>query len=87
MPLLGGKALSVPLPEIVRKDIGKDTGGVTVKELCQLLAKDTVGEVAAAAAKAVGDLGKATVEEATQTVDEAGKTVEKVGEGLKSVFK
>jgi hypothetical protein len=87
MTLLGGKAMTVPLPDISRKDIGKDTGGVTVKELSLLIAGDMMGQVAGAATKAIGDLGKGLTDETGKAVEGAGSAVEKAGEALKGIFK
>ncbi len=92
--LLQGKEMSVPLPEIEMKDIGKSQGGIsavqalaeTMQQLVMSIidvakqALQSVGE----AVKAVGDNVKSAAENVTENVKSVGESVKEVGESVKS---
>jgi hypothetical protein len=79
MTMLGGKAVSVPLPPITLKDLGAGPEGITAGELTQKVLKEVTAETLKAAEKAVADLGKdaagLVTKGATGTVDRATKGV------------
>jgi len=82
--LLGGKALTVPLPPIHLQNIGTEHLGVTAGELVKQILQPLLQSVVQAAGNAIGNVGK---DAAGAVTGEAGKAVNKVGEGLKGLFK
>lgn len=82
--LLGGKALTVPLPPIHLQNIGTENLGVTAGELVKQILQPLLQSVVEAAGNAIGNVGK---DAAGAVTGEAGKAVNKVGEGLKGLFK
>lgn len=68
LPLLGGKVLTLPLPEIQIRDLGQGPDGITTAELTRRI----LGEVTAATLKAVdkgaADLGKTATDAAAGAV-------------------
>jgi len=85
-PMLQGKTMTLPMPDIHLKDIGKESGGVTPE--------NAAAEIFAAVNKSVvqsvsGGLGKGAeaVGEAAKSVgSEAGKAGSKAVEGVKGLF-
>jgi len=77
--MLGGKPLTISLPDIHLRDIGKDSGGVTpetaVSEVFKAVEKAVVQSVAKGAQEAVKSLGKA-----------AGEGSSQVGEAVRRLF-
>ena len=79
---LGGRKLTVPLPELHLKNIGKDKGGATPGEVAKRLMKEIGGAVDSAAKNSLGGIGKGA--------DEAKKLLQEgtdgVGGKLKKLF-
>jgi len=74
---LGGKSLSVPLPDIELRDIGRKSGGATVGEA----AKEMFGAITGAATKAVAGAGN-LLKGGTEKLDSAGKAAAGMVKGL-----
>jgi hypothetical protein len=88
--MLKGKALTIPLPDIHLRDIGKESGGVTVQkaaaEVIVAINKSVVQAVASSGRlleKGIGAAGEA----AKGLGSEAGKAGSKAVEGIKGLFK
>ena len=84
--MLQGKALTITLPDIHLRDIGKESGGVTVQK--------AAAEVFAAITKVVVQTVASSGGFMEKGIDAAGKAVQglgseagKAGEGLKGLFK
>lgn len=90
--ILKGKSMTVPLPDIHLKDIGKDEGGATPGEVADQIMK-SIGDGASTAVSSLG-IGK-TLESLSKTLGGAAKSVgeglssgaEKTGEMIKGLFK
>jgi len=84
--MLKGKTLMIPMPDIHLKDIGKDSGGVTVQtaaaEIFAAVNKSVVQSVASSG-KLLEKAAEAAGEAAKNIGGEAGKTIE----GIKRLFK
>jgi hypothetical protein len=87
--MIKGQALTVPLPDIHLRDIGKDSGGVTVQkaaaEVFAAINKSVIQAVASSGKlleKGIGAAGEA----AKGLGSEAGKTGSKALEGVKGLF-
>jgi AsmA-like protein len=84
--MLKGQALTVPLPDIHLRDIGKESGGVTVQkaaaEVFTAINKSVIQAVASSG-KLLEKGAEAAGEAAKGLGSEAGKTVE----GIKGLFK
>lgn len=84
---LGGKSITVPLPDISFKDLGTGPEGITAAELTRLVLKKVVEEAIPAATAAVSDLGKQAVG-LTQDLGKSGsQSVEKATKGITDMFK
>ena len=81
--VMGGKALTVPLPEVHLTDIGKESGGKSMGEIVSEIFAAVASSITEVASGA-GDLLK-TGGEALQ--DSAGKAGETVKEGASNVLK
>lgn len=80
---LGGHAVVIPLPPIHLTDIGKDTGGVSMREAVVRLLT-ALGDAVVGAVKGSGRLiGSGAKAVGSGAVDGAAKAVESVGELLK----
>ena len=83
MTMLGGKALSVTIPDIHFTNLGSGPEGITAGELTKKVLSRVNAETLKAVEKAVSDLGKqatdllkgATSEETTKALDKATKGV------------
>lgn len=73
-PFMNGKALSVPLPTITLKDLGKAQGGITPGEFGQAVAQALQAELRAAASF-------------DQLKKSAGDVLNKAGSALQGLFK
>ncbi|HEY9172871.1 MAG TPA: hypothetical protein VI136_11350 [Verrucomicrobiae bacterium] len=85
---MGGKAITVPLPDIHLTGLGQGTDGITAGELT----KRVLNEVLASATKvATSDAAKNLTKGVTDAAKDAGKTasdaVEKATKGLGGLFK
>jgi len=88
MTVLGGKSLSVPLPDIHLTGLGKDTGGITAGEMVEKLfgsifdntlkaVTDALGKVGKEAAEAAKDVGKAAARQAEKATKRIGDLLKK----------
>jgi len=85
--LLGGQAMTVPLPDIHLKDLGTGEAGITPAELVQKVMKEVTSSATKAVAEPLAKLGKnvgEAVEKAGEAVTDSAK---KATEGVKSLFK
>lgn len=85
--MLGSKAMSLPMPELELKDLGKNSDGITSDELARIISKIVLENVTAAVAKNIGNLGKGVTDAVKGLSDDPGKSVEKATKGLKEIFK
>lgn len=96
---LGGHALSVPLPTIEMKDIGKDKEVTSTEAAAKILQRTLTGVVDAAtdaiknAGKALKDAGKGIkdagkgIKDAGKGIKDAGKSIKDAGKGIKDAGK
>jgi uncharacterized protein involved in outer membrane biogenesis len=83
---LGGKALTVPLPEIHLTQLGTGPEGITPGELVKLVLQEVEKVAASASQSAVGDLSKQANELGKQAADAATKSAtDAAGKATKSV--
>jgi len=81
--VLGNQSLSVPLPDIHLKDIGKDSGGATVAEALSAV----FGALNKATGQAVAGAAKPLQKGALAAGEAVGQGVSKAVEGVKGLFK
>jgi len=67
---LGGKSLTVPLPDIRLTNLGTGSDGITAAELTKRVLNEVTTATLQAVQKAVGDLSKV----ATDTIKDTSKT-------------
>lgn len=83
---MGGKEMTLPLPDIHLTDLGKGGDGITPAELT----KEVLGQITSATLKAVGsavtDLGKGATDAAKTAGKTVGDSVNKIGKGLGGLF-
>lgn len=81
--VLGGQALTVPLPTIHMTDLGKDSDGITAAELMKRVLTEVEKAAAEAAKGAAGNLGKTagdlTKDAGKTTSDSASKITKSLG--------
>ena len=88
MTILSGGAATVPLPEIHRQNLGKDSDGITSGELTKALLEAIVNGAAQPVSGTVSDMGKKGTLFFTRDVGkEAPSAVEKVTKGIGGLFK
>lgn len=85
--MLGGKAASLPLPEIRLSELGLGPDGITPAELVTKILDAMLSGTAKAVASNVGDLGKGAIQGAEDlgkgTVDQLNKATKSVGDLFK----
>lgn len=69
---LGGKSMSLPLPEIRLEDLGSGPEGITLGELAREILNEILGEIPGAAAGEVGRLGKGAIDAVKSMGDRVG---------------
>lgn len=69
---LGGKSVSVPLPEIRLEDLGAGPEGITVGELAREVLNGILREIPGAAAGAMGRLGQGAIDAVKSIGDRVG---------------
>lgn len=85
----GGSALPIPMPDIKKKDLGKDGEGKSVGEMSAEVLGSMLGgisEVVASAGKAVGDAGKAVGDAAQDAGKAVGDAARDAGKAIKGIF-
>lgn len=85
--MLGGKAVTVPLPDIRLADLGQGPNGITAGELTQKVMKELMQEVTKAAGNAITSLGKDATDAVKGLGEKGSEGVKKAAEGVKSLFK
>ncbi|MBI4327725.1 MAG: AsmA family protein [Chloroflexi bacterium] len=83
MTMLGGKALSVPLPELRLQNIGTGDQAVTAAELSRQIMKSLLAGVTKAVGEALKDVGQGV----KNIGKEAGQQLDKAAQGIKNLFK
>jgi len=88
MTMLGGKSLSVTIPDIHFTDLGTGPEGITAGELTKKVLSQITKETLKAVENAVADLGK----QATEVIkgaagEEASKALDKATKGIGDLFK
>jgi len=84
---LGGKSITVPLPEIHLSGLGTGPEGITPAELTKEVIQAIEKASAQASTSAVGDLGKQVTELTKDPAKAAGSAVEKATKGLGGLLK
>ena len=85
--LLGGKSSTLALPDVHLKDIGKDSAGVTAKELSEQIAQEITKKVLVAVAGSINELSKQVTDTVKDLSKDPLKNVEKSTKNLKDIFK
>ena len=85
--LLGGKSSTVALPDVHLKDIGKDSAGVTAKELSEQIAQEITKKVLVAVAGSINELTKQVTDTVKDLSKDPLKNVEKTTKNLKDILK
>jgi hypothetical protein len=84
---MGGKALSLPLPDIHLTNLGTENKGATVAQVVQAVTKEVVGSVDKIAVQAFNQIGKLGQDAVNSATKEAGKAVDKATDKVKGLFK
>ena len=87
MTVLGGQAVTVPLPDIHLKDLGTGPDGITPGELTERVLKAIENGAVQAAAGAVSDIGKTAANLTKGMAGSASNAVESVTKGIGDLFK
>ena len=88
MPMLGGKSLTVVIPDIHFAALGTGPEGITVGELTKKVMSQINAETLKAVEKAVADLGKQATEALKGAAGEEGtKALDKAAKGVGDLFK
>ncbi len=85
--MLGGKAVTVPLPDIHLQNLGTDASGITPAELAEKVFKEIVSGSTKAATDAVANLAKGATEAVKNVGKTTGATLEKTTKGIGDIFK
>ena len=85
--LLGGKTMTVPLPEIHLTDLGRNSDGITPAELAQTVMKTIIDGALSGATKAVSNIGGTAVDAAKTLGEGTKESVNKVTKGIGGLFK
>jgi hypothetical protein len=84
---LGGKSMTVPLPEISFQNLGTGPEGITAAELTRVVLREVINKAIPAATAAVSDLGK----QAAGAIGDLGQggtdSIGKAAGGLGGLFK
>jgi hypothetical protein len=84
---LGGKSMTVPLPDISFKDLGTGPDGITAADLTRKVLNEIIQKAIPAATAAVSDLGKQAAGLVGGLGKSGGDTVGKSTKGLTDLFK
>lgn len=87
LSLLGGKTMTVPLPEIHLTDLGTGPDGITPTQLAQTVMKQVIDGALSGAAKAVASIGGGAVDAAKSVGEGAKDSAEKITKGIGGLFK
>jgi hypothetical protein len=84
---LGGKSMTVPLPDISFKDLGAGPDGITAADLTRKVLKKVIERAIPAATAAVADLGRQAAGMVGDLGKSGGDSVGKATKGLADLFK
>jgi len=87
MTMLGGKSLTVPLPDIHFTQLGSGPEGITAAELTKRVLNEVTVATLKAVEKGVTDLGKGAVDAAKDASKAATNTLDKAGKAIGDLFK
>lgn len=85
--LMGGKAMTVPMPDIHLKDLGKGSDGVTPAELIKEVMTTITAETTKAVGEQLANLGKNAGEAAEKAAGAATDAAKKTTDSIKGLFK
>jgi len=85
--LLGGKSMTVPLPEIHLTGLGKDSDGITPVELAQTVMKSVIEGALSGATKAVSNIGGGVLDATKSLGGGAREGADKITKGIGGLFK
>lgn len=80
--VMGGKTISVPLPDVHLRDLGKGSDGISGPELAQKIMKEIVSGVLTVASRELGRVGQEAVGNAT---DAGTAAIGGIGDALQGV--
>lgn len=80
---LGGKTMTVDLPDIHFKDLGTGTNGITAGELAKKFMGEVTGNVAKIVPQAIANIGKGALDLGKEGVNQ----LDKAAKGIKGLFK
>lgn len=86
MNMLGGKSLTVPLPDIHLTNLGTGPEGITAAELTKRVLNEVTAATLQAVQKGVADLGKAATDAINDTSKAATNSLNKAGKVIGDVF-
>jgi len=85
---MGGKSVTVPLPDIHLTGLGQDEGGITAADLTKRVLKEVIASATkVATSDAVKDLAKGATDAAKDAGKAATDAAEKVTKGIGGLFK
>jgi len=87
MTMLGGKSLTVPIPDIHFTNLGAGPEGITAGELTKKVLSQITKETLEAVQKAVSDLGKQATEAVTDVTKGAAGSLDKATKSIGDLFK
>ncbi len=85
--MLGGKAMTFPIPDISLSNLGQGPDGITAAELISLVLKQVTESSVKAVANAAGSLGKGALDASGEIGKGATDAVKGVGKGIGDLFK
>ena len=83
---LGGKEMTLPLPDIHLTDLGKDSDGLTPADLTRAILKAVTSATVKAVANGASDLGKGAENLGKDAAKGAAEGVDKLKKGLGGLF-
>ncbi|MBI5802895.1 MAG: hypothetical protein HZA92_19510 [Verrucomicrobia bacterium] len=87
MTILGGKAVSVPLPDIKLTGLGQGPEGLTPAEVIKVVMKEVMSKTTTAVTGALGNLGKGVTDAAKSVGGAAADAAKGVTKGIGDLFK
>jgi len=85
--LLGGKALSVPLPDIQLRGLGTSSEGITGAEVMRRVFSELLGRVTSSVAGVAGKAGQQAVDAATAVGGSASLGIDEITKGVGGLLK
>lgn len=87
MSMLGGKPMTVTVPEIKLSNLGTGPEGITPGDLIKRVFEEVLGQTTSVVTDSVGKLGKMGVDAVKDVGGAAKDTTKKATEGIKGLFK